>query len=31
LEAMDEAAKSGTPLLAGAARVTPLKPAWARF
>ena len=31
LEAMDEAAKSGTPLFAGAARVTPLKPAWARF
>jgi len=31
LEAMDEATKSGTPLLAGAARVTPLKPAWARF
>jgi folate-binding protein YgfZ len=31
LEAMDEAAKSGAPLLAGATRVTPLKPAWARF
>jgi folate-binding protein YgfZ len=31
LEALDEAAKSGTPLFAGAARVTPLKPAWARF
>jgi len=31
LEAMDEAAKSGTPLLAGAAQLTPVKPAWARF
>ena len=31
LEAMDEAAKSGTPLLAGATQLTPVKPAWARF
>jgi len=31
LEAMDEAAKSGTPLLAGAAQLIPVKPAWARF
>jgi folate-binding protein YgfZ len=29
LEAMDDAA--GAPLLAGGARVTPIKPAWARF
>jgi tRNA-modifying protein YgfZ len=31
LEALDEALKAGTPLLAGAARVTPIKPDWARF
>jgi len=31
LEAVDEAAKSGASLIAGAARVTPTKPGWARF
>jgi folate-binding protein YgfZ len=31
LEALDEAARSGTPLLAGSAKLTPIKPAWARF
>ena len=31
LEAVREAAKSGAPLIAGATRVTPTKPNWARF
>ncbi len=31
LEAVDEAGRTGAPLLAGAARVTPIKPGWARF
>ena len=31
LEAVDEAAKTHTPLRAGDARLTPIKPAWARF
>jgi tRNA-modifying protein YgfZ len=31
LEAVSEAAKIGAPLIAGAARVTPTKPDWARF
>lgn len=31
LEALDEAAKTGTPLLAGGARLTPIKPSWAQF
>src|SRR5215472_9038939 len=31
LEALDEAVKNGTPLLAGSAKLTPIKPAWARF
>ena len=31
LEAVNEAAKIGSPLIAGAARVTPTKPDWARF
>jgi tRNA-modifying protein YgfZ len=31
LEVVDEAAKTGAPLLAGAARVRPIKPDWARF
>ena len=31
LEAVNEAAKLGAPLIAGAARVTPTKPDWARF
>jgi tRNA-modifying protein YgfZ len=31
LEAVSEAAKSGAPLIAGATRVTPTKPGWARF
>jgi len=31
LEALDEAAKTGAPLLAGGARLTPIKPSWAQF
>ena len=31
LEVVSEAAKIGAPLMAGAARVTPTKPDWARF
>jgi tRNA-modifying protein YgfZ len=31
LEEIDAAGRTGTPLLAGTARVTPIKPAWARF
>lgn len=31
LELVNEAAKTGVPLLAGGARLTPIKPAWARF
>jgi folate-binding protein YgfZ len=31
LEAIEESAKSGTPLTAGGARVTPIKPGWVRF
>jgi hypothetical protein len=31
LEMMEAAAKSGAPLLAGEARVRPMKPDWARF
>ena len=31
LEAVEEAARSHTPLRAGGARLTPIKPAWARF
>jgi hypothetical protein len=31
LEAIDEAGKTGASLRAGDARVTPIKPSWARF
>ncbi|HXP74421.1 MAG TPA: folate-binding protein [Stellaceae bacterium] len=31
LESVEKAAKTGAPLLAGEARLTPIKPAWARF
>jgi len=31
LEALEEAASTGTPLTAGAARVVAIKPDWARF
>jgi hypothetical protein len=31
LEAVEEAAKEGAPLTAGAARLTPTRPGWARF
>ena len=31
LEAVDEAARSGTPLTSGAARLIPIKPDWAKF
>jgi len=31
LEALDEAAKTGAPLLAGEAKLTPIKPSWAQF
>lgn len=31
LEMVDQATKSGTPLVAGTARLTPTKPGWARF
>jgi folate-binding protein YgfZ len=31
LEAVEEAARTGAPLLAGDARITPMKPDWARF
>jgi folate-binding protein YgfZ len=31
LDAVEEAARLGAPLVAGAARVTPIKPGWARF
>ena len=31
LEAVEAAAKAGTPLTAGTARISPIKPAWAKF
>ena len=31
LEAIEESVRSGTPLIAGGARVTPIKPGWAKY